>query len=81
MIHYGLKALATHLRSLSESLVAFGTTEGHQPLVQGYRKLATTLTRVAESEASCSVAGCVTLGDGCQYEAAEAKEAKVAMPR
>jgi hypothetical protein len=60
--------------------VAFGTTEGHHPLVQGYRKLAVSLTRVAESDASRSTADCVTLGDGCQYEAAEAKEAKVCLP-
>jgi hypothetical protein len=75
------KALAANTRSLAESLVAFGTTEGHQPLAQGYRKLAGSLTRVAESEAARSVADCVTLGDGCMYEAAEAKEAKVCQLR
>ncbi|GAA96147.1 uncharacterized protein L969DRAFT_84013 [Mixia osmundae IAM 14324] len=70
------KTLSLSLQDLAEKFTAFSTTETHQPLNVGLRRLADALRRISEVENVHSTSDCVTVGDGLAYEAAEAREAR-----
>ena len=67
------------MHDLAEQMIAFSTTETHQPLSAGFRRVADALKRIGEIDAGLATAECVTLADPLAYASSEAKEAKVSI--
>ena len=71
------KAVGTGYGDVGERLVGFSATEVYGPLANGWKRLGRSMRVLGDLQAALATAELVTLGDALNYQAANAKSAKV----